>query len=198
MISIVAIGLLASIIVIQNIQQRGSTAIKTQGFVSNVSKKDILRVALGTDLDTVDPHGQTSITVHNVLRHVYENLVWLDDKGNVVPWLAERWEVSSEGITYTFYLRKGVRFHDGTEFNATVVKANIDRWIDPTVRVPLRSQLGPVKGAEVVDTYTVKIYLKEPFASFLRALTSYLLITSLNVIKKFGNQTITDLTSSPP
>jgi peptide/nickel transport system substrate-binding protein len=199
LISIVVVGVLASIIIIQNIQQqRGSTATKTQEFVSNVSRKEILRVALGTDLDTVDPHGQTSITVHNVLRHVYETLVWLDAKGSVIPWLAERWEVSPDGLTYTFYLRKGVRFHDGSEFNATVVKANIDRWIDPTVRVPLRSQLGPVKGAEVVDTYTVKIYLEEPFAPFLRALTSYLLITSLNVIKKFGNQTITEVVGTGP
>ena len=199
LISIVVVSVLASIIIIQNIQQqRGSTATKTQEFVGNVSRKEILRVALGTDLDTVDPHGQTSITVHNVLRHVYETLVWLDARGNVIPWLAERWEVSPDGLTYTFYLRKGVKFHDGSEFNATVVKANIDRWIDPTVRVPLRSQLGPVKGAEVIDTYTVKIYLKESFAPFLRALTSYLLITSLNVIKKFGNQTITDVIGTGP
>jgi peptide/nickel transport system substrate-binding protein len=162
------------------------------------SKKDILKVAIGTDLDTVDPHGQTSITVHNVLRHVYETLVWLDDRGNVVPWLAERWDVSQDGLVYTFYLRKGVRFHDGFEFNATVVKANIDRWIDPTVRVPLRAQLGPVKGAEVIDPYTVKIYLKEPFAPFLRALSSYLLITSIEVIKRFGNQTITEVVGTGP
>ncbi len=155
-------------------------------------------MALGTDLDTVDPHGQTSITVHNVLRHVYETLVWLDDKGNVVPWLAERWEVSPDGLVYTFYLRQGVKFHDSSEFNATVVKANIDRWIDPGVRVPLRSQLGPVKGAEVVDRYTVKIYLSDPFAPFIRALTSYLLITSLDVIKKFGNSTITDVVGTGP
>jgi len=199
LISIVVVSVLASIIIIQNIQQqRGSTATKTQEFVDNVSRKEILRVALGTDLDTVDPHGQTSITVHNVLRHVYETLVWLDARANSDPWLAERWEVSPDGLTYTFYLRKGVKFHDGSEFNATVVKANIDRWIDPTVRVPLRSQLGPVKGAEVIDTYTVKIYLKESFAPFLRALTSYLLITSLNVIKKFGNQTITDVIGTGP
>jgi ABC-type transport system substrate-binding protein len=134
------------------------------------SKKDILKVAIGTDLDTVDPHGQTSITVHNVLRHVYETLVWLDDRGNVVPWLAERWDVSQDGLVYTFYLRKGVRFHDGFEFNATVVKANLDRWIDSTVRVPSRSLVGRIDRVEIVDDYTVRVYLKEPYTLFLKAI----------------------------
>ncbi|HWQ16379.1 MAG TPA: ABC transporter substrate-binding protein [Sulfolobales archaeon] len=163
-----------------------------------VSKKDTLKVAIGTDLDTIDPHGQTTTTVQNVVRHVYETLLWFDEKGNVIPWLAERWEVSPDGLTYTFYLRKNVKFHDGSEFNATVVKANVDRWIDPTTRVPLRLQLGPVNRAEVVDTYTVKIYLKEPFAPFLRTLANYLLIASLNTIKKFGNATITEAVGTGP
>ena len=163
-----------------------------------VSKKEILKVAIGIDLDTVDPHGQTTTTVYNVVRHIYESLLWFDEKGDVIPWLAERWDVSPDGLAYTFYLRKNVKFHDGSELNATVVKANVDRWIDPTVRVPARSQLGPVKGAEVIDTYTVKIYLKEPFAPFIRAVANYLLITSLSVIKKFGNATITEVIGTGP
>jgi peptide/nickel transport system substrate-binding protein len=163
-----------------------------------VSKKDVLKVAIGVDLDTVDPHGQTTTLVSNVLRHAYETLLGFDDKGNVIPRLAERWEVSPDGLAYTLYLRRGIKFHDGSELNATVVKANVDRWIDPTVRVPARAQLGPVSRAEVVDPYTVKIYLKEPFAPFLRALANYLLITSLDVIKRFGNQTITEVVGTGP
>ncbi|MEM4970915.1 MAG: ABC transporter substrate-binding protein [Sulfolobales archaeon] len=211
-IAVVVIAIAASIIMLQQApsqagagvqttartEARGVTQIVTTPQQTITSKKDILKIAIGTDLDTVDPHGQTTTTVQNVVRHVYETLLWFDDKGNVIPWLAERWEVSPDGLSYTFYLRKGVRFHDGSEFNATVVKANIDRWIDPTVRVPLRLQLGPVKGAEVIDTYTVKIYLKEPFAPFLKALANYLLITSLNVIKKFGNQSITEVIGTGP
>jgi len=163
-----------------------------------ITKKDTLKVAIGTDLDTVDPHGQTTTTVLNVVRHIYETLLWFDAGGNVIPWLAERWEVSQDGLVYTFYLRKNIKFHDGSDFNATVVKANIDRWIDPTVRVPLRGNLGPVKGAEVVDSYTVRIILSEPFAPFPRAVANYLLITSLDVIKRFGNKTITDVIGTGP
>jgi len=163
------------------------------------TKKDVLRVAIGVDIDTLDPHGQTTGAVINILRHVYETLLWFDDQGKeVIPWLAEKWEVSPDGLVYTFYLRKGVRFHDGSEFNATVVKANFDRWFDPSVRVPARGQLGPVNRTEVVDPYTIRIYLSKPYAPFIKVLASFPMITSLNVIKRFGNQSITEVIGTGP
>jgi peptide/nickel transport system substrate-binding protein len=136
--------------------------------------------------------------VYNVLRHCYETLVWFDEKGNVIPWLAEKWEVSPDGKVYTFYIRKGVKFHDGSELDAYVVKANFDRWLDPTVRVPQRGQLGPIEKVEVVDKYTVKVYMKTPYAVFLKALGVYLLITSSEVITSFGNKTITEVVGTGP
>jgi peptide/nickel transport system substrate-binding protein len=163
-----------------------------------VTKKDTIKVAIGVDLDTVDPHAQTTTMVYNVLRHCYETLVWFDEKGNVIPWLAEKWEVSPDGKVYTFYIRKGVKFHDGSELDAYVVKANFDRWLDPTVRVPQRGQLGPIEKVEVVDKYTVKVYMKTPYAVFLRALGAYLLITSSEVITSFGNKTITEVIGTGP
>ncbi|MCC6021935.1 MAG: ABC transporter substrate-binding protein [Desulfurococcaceae archaeon] len=163
-----------------------------------VTKKDTIKVAIGVDLDTVDPHAQTTTMVYNVLRHCYETLVWFDEKGNVIPWLAEKWEVSPDGKVYTFYIRKGVKFHDGSELDAYVVKANFDRWLDPTVRVPQRGQLGPIEKVEVVDKYTVKVYMKTPYAVFLRALGAYLLITSSGVITSFGNKTITEVIGTGP
>jgi peptide/nickel transport system substrate-binding protein len=163
-----------------------------------VTKKDTIKVAIGVDLDTVDPHAQTTTMVYNVLRHCYETLVWFDEKGNVIPWLAEKWEVSPDGKVYTFYIRKGVKFHDGSELDAYVVKANFDRWLDPTVRVPQRGQLGPIEKVEVVDKYTVKVYMKTPYAVFLRALGAYLLITSSGVITSFGNKTITEVVGTGP
>ncbi|MGC9149082.1 MAG: ABC transporter substrate-binding protein [Sulfolobales archaeon] len=164
-----------------------------------VSAKDTLKVAIGVDLDTVDPHGQTTATVSNVLRHVYETLVWRDPNNlSVIPLLAERWEVSSDGLVYTLYLRKGVKFHDGSEFNATVVKANFDRWFDPTVRVPTRSQLGPVNKTEVVDPYTLRVYLSRPYPFFIDMLASIPYITSLPVLQKFKNNTITEVVGTGP
>ena len=161
--------------------------------------RDVIRVAIGIDLDTVDPHGQTTTLVYNVMRHVYETLVWVDGEGNVIPWLATSWEVSPDGLVWTFKLRKGVMFHDGTELDAYTVKANVDRWINPKVKVPTRSQLGPIKGAEVVDKYTVRIILERPYGPFLRALANYLLITSKAAIEKVNvTGTITEPVGTGP
>lgn len=163
-----------------------------------LTTKDTVKIAIGIDLDTIDPHDLTTTMVFNVLRHCYETLVWFDEKGNVIPWLIEKWEVSPDGKVYTFYVRKGVKFHDGTPLNATVVKANFDRWMDPTVKVSQRGQLGPLSKVEVVDEYTVKVYLREPFAVFLKSLGTYLFITSLNNIRTFGNKTITEVVGTGP
>jgi len=162
------------------------------------TKKDSIKVAIGVDLDTVDPHAQTTTMVYNVLRHCYETLVWFDDKGNVIPWLAEKWEVSPDGKVYTFYIRKGVKFHDGSELDAYVVKANFDRWLDPTVRVPQRGQLGPIDKVEVVDKYVIKVYMRAPYAVFLKAVGVYFLITNSKVIETFGNKTITEVVGTGP
>lgn len=163
-----------------------------------VTAKTLLKVAIGTDLDTVDPHGQTTTTVFNVMRHVYETLLFFDEKGNLVPCLAERWEVSPDGLAYTFYIRKGVRFHDGSALDAETVKMNFERWMDPNVRVPLRTHLGPIDRVEVVDNYTVRVYLKQPYAPFLRAVASYLLIASPEAIRKYGNATIAEPAGTGP
>ncbi len=157
-----------------------------------------IRIAIGIDLDTVDPHGQTTTLVYNIMRHVYETLLWYDEEGNVIPWLATRWEVSDDGLTYTFYLREGVKFHDGSELDAETVCLNVERWINPDARVPLRSQLGPVKGCNAVDKYTVEITLEKPYAPFLRAIASYLMITSRPTLERFGADVITEPVGTGP
>lgn len=157
-----------------------------------------LRVAIGIDMDTVDPHKQTTTLVFNINRHIYDTLVWFNEDGEVIPWLATEWSISRDGLEYTFKLRQGVKFSDGTEFDAYDVKANIDRWLDPTVKVPTRSQLGPVKGAEVIDKYTIKIILEDAYAPFLAALANYLMITSQEVIEEYGNETIDNPVGTGP
>ena len=83
-----------------------------------------LRIAVGIDADTLDPAGQTTTTVANMVDYFFETLVDYDaEKNEFVPRLATRWQISRDGLTYTFTLRRGVTFHDGSPLNAAAVKA---------------------------------------------------------------------------
>ena len=86
--------------------------------------KDDLTVAMGTDASTFDPHFTTDSATEVLNKNLYNNLVRFNAKMEIVPDLARKWEVSQDGLTWTFDLRDGVKFHDGTAFNAESVKAN--------------------------------------------------------------------------
>ena len=117
---------------------------------------------------TLDPHISGQANAFRVLINIVDGLVYWDQEGNVHPMLAERWRISPNGKVYTFWLRKGVKFHDGTPFNAAAVKFSLDRVIDPaTASQSGRIAIGPYEKSEVIDDYTVRITLKEAFAPFL-------------------------------
>ncbi|MCR3921288.1 MAG: glutathione ABC transporter substrate-binding protein [Firmicutes bacterium] len=134
--------------------------------------KDTLIVAQGTDVEYLDPHGIASTPAAIVVEHIFDTLVTLDENFEVVPRLATSWEVSDDGLEWTFELRDDVTFTDGTKFNAEVVKFNIERLLDPDVQVLLRSYIIMADSAEVVSEYVVKIKLKYPHAPFLHRLTA--------------------------
>jgi peptide/nickel transport system substrate-binding protein len=117
---------------------------------------------------TLDPHVSGQANAFRVLMNVVDGLVYLDQQGNVRPMLAERWRISPNGLIYTFWLRKDVKFHDGTPFNAQAVKFSLDRVMDPaTASQSGRIAIGPYDKSEVLDDYTIRITLKEPYAPFL-------------------------------
>ncbi len=128
------------------------------------------RVAVGIDPDTLDPVQTTTTTAGNIIDYVAETLVRLDERGQVQPLLAERWTVSPDGTRYTFTLRRGLRFHDGSPFDAEAVKWNLERLMDPGVRVPLRGSY-PIEKVEALDPVTVRVTLKHPYAPFVGALS---------------------------
>jgi ABC-type transport system substrate-binding protein len=123
--------------------------------------------AAGADPDSLDPPNAESNPSEAVNRMMFENLVKFDAKLNLVPGLAEKWEQAKDGMSWTFFLRKGVKFHDGTPFNAEAVKYFVDRMVGP--EKPSRAGLyAPfVESTVVVDENTVKINMKTPFAFFL-------------------------------
>jgi peptide/nickel transport system substrate-binding protein len=118
----------------------------------------------------------------------------------IYPGLAERYEISSDAKAYTFYLRKDVKFHDRTPFNAEAVKFSLDRIVDPATRsAAALGAVGPYDHSEVVDPYTIKVIFKEPFAGFLNmACTAYVPILSPTAVKKWGDQYQFHITGTGP
>jgi len=129
-----------------------------------------LRVGLQGDFTTLDPHMSTSAVDRDLYYQVYNTLVALDANLNVLPELAESWE-APDPLAYVFRLRKGVKFHDGSDFTAEVVKWNVERMVNPATGSIRRSELGNVKSVDVLDSHTVRLNLKEPDAALLATLT---------------------------
>jgi len=147
-----------------------------------------LTVALSADPPKLDPHLSTAAVDRLVMNNIYDKLVDLDEKLNIVPELATEWQVSPDGTVYTFKLRQGVKFHDGTEFNAEVVKFNFDRMLDPSLNSPRRNEISMVKEVRVVDPYTVEIHLETPFTPFLGILTDRAgMMVSPAAVQQYGD-----------
>jgi len=113
----------------------------------------------------VNPQGITG----DIERGVVDSLVTIDAKGAFHPWLATSWQIAPDLKSYTFKLRDGVRFTDGTPFDAAAVKANFDRIADPKTKSQYAATLlGPYAGTSVVDPHTVTVSFSKPFAPFLQ------------------------------
>ncbi len=136
----------------------------------------------------IDPHVNASSELGIVLSSVYDPLVWETPDKTFVAGLAESWEVTPDGKTYTFHLSHDVAFHDGSPLNAAAVKANFDRIADPATKSQKAAgMLGPFDRAEVVDEYTVALHLKEPFAPLLDSLSQvYIAMASPTALQKWG------------
>lgn len=137
----------------------------------------------------IDPHVNASSELGIPLTNVYDTLVYQDpDTGEFIPGLAEQWEVSDDGLTCTFFLRRDVSFHDGTPFNAEAVRINLERITDPqTASQKAIFMLGPYERTEVVDEYTIRIHLSHPYAPLFDALSQvYLGMASPAALEKWG------------
>lgn len=103
----------------------------------------------------------------SLLDLLFDPLVRINAQGEVEPALAVRWEMSADGLTYTFYLRRGVKFHDGVECTAHDVKCTYDSLRDPNVDSPFRPYFELVKEFKAIDDYTFQVVLEKPSAVFL-------------------------------
>jgi peptide/nickel transport system substrate-binding protein len=125
-------------------------------------------VGLSWEPRSFDPHVSSSYEAPTLNRLVFDTLVRQTLDGEYWPSLATDWEVSDDGLIWTFHLRDDVTFHNGTPFTADAVKYSFDRIVDPaTASEASITMIGPYESTEVVDDHTVKVHLSEPFGPFL-------------------------------
>lgn len=129
-----------------------------------------IRVGLDGSISALDPRFAIGARAARIAPLIYSSLLQLNEKGQLVPDLAQSWSQQDE-VTYLFRLHKGVRFHDGTEVTAEDVRATFAFIMDPKNRSPKRGPYGSVKRIDVIDRYTLMFRLKDAYVSFPYALT---------------------------
>ncbi len=164
--------------------QTGTTGGTTAG---GPKRGGTLTVGISGDPITLDPHKSASMTDRNYYYQIYDPLVTLGADGSIQPGLAEKWD-NPDPKTYIFHLRTGVKFHDGTDFNATIAKWNFDRMLDPKAKLPRLSEINMIDTVTVTDANTLKITLKTPYAPFLTVLTDRSgMMVSKAAVEKLGD-----------
>lgn len=129
-------------------------------------------VVIPQDLDYLDPQLAVAAGTSEVLFNIFEGLLKPNEKGELYPAVAESYEISPDGLTYTFKLRSGVKFHNGQAVTSADVKFSYERLAGIGTGKPLSTAFGSVQSIEAPDPSTVVIKLKENNSSFLTALTA--------------------------
>ncbi|HCC33214.1 MAG TPA: ABC transporter substrate-binding protein, partial [Clostridiales bacterium] len=138
-------------------------------------------VRLDSDWPTyIDPAVGNDFSDSISLVNLYDSLVFPNFDGTVRPHLATRWDVSPDGLEYTFYLRTGVKFHNGDELTAEDVEFSMKRLL--TIGQGFAYLFLHVTSVSVVDRYTVKMTLNEPFAPFISALVRFYVLNKRQVL----------------
>ncbi len=155
---------------------------------------NVLVVGQIAEPKSLDPATVTAVNDFRILMNLYDGLVrYKDGALEVEPSLAERWKISDDGLTYTFTLRKNVKFHDDTAFNSDAVVFNFDRMLDETHPYhntgpfPLSFFFSAIEKVEAIGKHRVRFTLKDPYAPFLSNLAYPTgLIVSPDAVKKRG------------
>ncbi|MGH2372279.1 MAG: ABC transporter substrate-binding protein, partial [bacterium] len=148
--------------------------VLTLGPTSGAGPARGTRIVVGFDTDppSLDGHANTNLASDQLFAHLYDRLVMFDMRSNIVPQLATEWSVSSNGLTWSFRLRRNHKFHDGTPVNAAAVKASFDRLFDPRNQFSRRAVFEAIKRVDVVDEYTVSFSTEKPFGAMLNTMAN--------------------------
>ena len=159
----------------------------SQGATHRAAAGNTATIAIFQEPDTLDPAAATLISTYQVLQSIFDPLMY-EIGGKLTPGLASRMTVSKDSRVYTFTLKKGVKFQDGTPFNAQAVKFNFDRIVDKNYKAGTAlGNLGPYDSTKVINPYKVQIRFKKPNASFENEVTTQPFgISSPTAIRKYG------------
>jgi peptide/nickel transport system substrate-binding protein len=147
-----------------------------------------LHLAVINEPDALDPAKTIQLIADGFNNQVYERLVHISRDRQPHPWLAEKWAISPDGKQITFTLRKGIKFHDGTDFDAAAVKFEFDRILDPATASPAKAQMGTLQSVDVLDPLTVQFNFSDPYAPFFTNISlGYGGIPSPTAVKKYGD-----------
>lgn len=156
-------------------------------------------VLIAKDQEAVgfDPHLVPAASSIQIYQHLFNRLIRMDENMNLVPELAHSWE-RKDDTTFVFYLREGVKFHNGREMTAADVKYSFERILDPATASIARSYFADVESVEVVDDYTVVFRLRQPNAAFLTNLsTVWASIVPREVVEEHGDLMRTPVGTGP-
>lgn len=138
-----------------------------------------ITIGIPQDLDDgLDPHKVNAAGTREILFNVYEGLLKYNENGELIPALAEKYEADADGLTYTFSLRQGVKFHDGSTVTADDVVYSLNRLAGKETGEPLEGALENIASVEKTDDKTVTVKLTEPDADFLSYMTDAIIPAS--------------------
>ncbi len=124
-------------------------------------------VSMYSDITHMNPFMHTDGASNIVSSVIHQGLIGYRHNNEITALLAEDWDVSEDGLTWTFYLREGVKWHDGEEFTAEDVAYTYELILDPETASPRRADFTPIDRVEVLDDYTLEVVTEEPYASLL-------------------------------
>ncbi|NWO12224.1 ABC transporter substrate-binding protein [Virgibacillus sp.] len=128
-----------------------------------------VRIAMSTEVDHLDPYQSAATDTMSMMDNVYDGLLDTDESGELVPAIAESYDISENGRVYTFKLKENVMFHDGSELTAEDVKYSYEKLAGLSGDEPISSQFEVIEKVETPSDFEVVITLKETNSAFLAA-----------------------------
>lgn len=157
-----------------NSRSSGQSGVASQGSTASATPTEapkaeptVVRMSISSEPDSLDPWQSAASDTDAIFRNVFEGLMAFDEKGEIIPGLAESYEVSDDGCTYTFHLRKNVVFHNGQAMTSKDVLYSYNNLAGMNGEKAVSSKFANVESVEATDDYTFVIKLKQASAAFL-------------------------------